>query len=180
MSVDCELSVWHPEHAERMMGIKKAEFRRGKAILGSISSRWCISTIRTIYTRLPSTFRLTPRQLDVGHEYFLLLCQYEEFLLPVYWSPYIFEYMTTTNHTLFEKDGVFGFHINTCHLEQLVAVAKDMFTLYSTDRSITVHVHIAYVPHAMHVGHGFIIASLFGTYQVHVCLPLMLISAYAY
>ena len=27
------------------------------------------------------------------------------------WSPYIFEYMMTANHTLFEKEGVFGFHV---------------------------------------------------------------------
>ena len=47
--------------------------------------------------------------------------------------------------TLFEKDGVFGFHVSTCHLEQLVAVAEDMFTLYSTDRWIAVHIHVAYV-----------------------------------
>ena len=38
LSVDRELPVWHLWHVERMMGIKKAEFRRGKAILGSISS----------------------------------------------------------------------------------------------------------------------------------------------
>ena len=80
------------------------------------------------------------------------------------WSPYIFEYMMTANHTLFEKEGVFGFHVSTCHLEQLVAVAEDMFTLYSTDRSIAVHVHVVYVPHAIHVGRGFIITSLFGAY----------------
>ena len=139
MSADRELSAWHPEHAEHMMGIKKAEFRRGKAILGSISSRWCVSTIRTIYTRLPSTFRLTTRQLDIGHEYFLLLCQYEKFLLPVYWSPYIFEYMMTTNHTLFEKDGVFGFHVSICHLEQLVAYTAPIDRSLSMSTLCTYH-----------------------------------------
>ena len=46
------------------------------------------------------------------------------------------------NHTLFEKDGVFGFHVSTCHLEQLVAVAEDMFTLYSTDRSMVEMHHL--------------------------------------
>ena len=34
-----------------------------------------------------------------------------------------------------EKDGVFGFHVSTCHLEPLVAAAEDILTLYSTDRS---------------------------------------------
>ena len=93
------------------------------------------------------------------------------------WSPYIFEYMMTANHTLFEKEGVFGFHVSTCHLEQLVAVAEDMFTLYSTDRSIAVHVHVAYVPRAIHVGRGFIFTSLFGAYPL---LGAYLLTTYTY
>ena len=93
------------------------------------------------------------------------------------WSPYIFEYMMTANHTLFEKEGVFGFHVSTCHLEQLIAVAEDMFTLYSTDRSIAVHVHVAYVPCAIHVGRGFIITSLFGAYPL---LGAYLLTTYTY
>ena len=123
-----------------LMGIKKAEFRQGKATLVSISSRQCVSTIRTI---LLSTFRVTP---------------------------YIFEYTITVNHTLFEKDGVFGLHISICHLEQLVTVVEDMFTLYSTDRSIPV----ANVPHATHAWRGFIITSLFGAY------PLLIRRMFAY
>ena len=91
------------------------------------------------------------------------------------WSTYIFEYMMTANHTLFEKEGVFEFHVSTCHLEQLVAV--DMFTLYSTDRSIAVHVHVAYVPREIHVGRGFIITSLFGAYPL---LGAYLLTTYTY
>ena len=91
--------------------------------------------------------------------------------------PYIFEYMMTANQTLFEKEGVFGFHVSTCHLEQLVAVAEDMFTLYSTDRSIAVHVHVAYVPRSIHVGRGFIITSLFGAYPL---LGAYLLTTYTY
>ena len=71
--------------------------------------------------------------------------------------------MMTANRTVFENDRVL-FHVSTCHLEQLVAVAEDMFTLYSTDRSIAVHVHVAYVPRAIHVGRGFIVTSLFSAY----------------
>ena len=82
------------------------------------------------------------------------------------WSPYIFEYMMTANHTLFEKDGVFGFHVSTCHLEPLVAVAEDMFTSYSTDRSNAVNVHVAYVSRAIRIGRSFIITSLFGAYPL--------------
>ena len=40
------------------------------------------------------------------------------------------------NHTLFEKDGVFGFHVSAYHFEQLVAVAEGMFTLYSIDQEL--------------------------------------------
>ena len=83
----------------------------------------------------------------------------------------------TANHTLFEKEGVFGFHVSTCHLKQLVAVAEDMFTLYSTDRSIVVHVHVVYVPRAIHVGRGFIITSLFGAYPL---LGAYLLTTYTY
>ena len=122
------------------MGIKKAEFRQGKATLGSITSRWCVSTIRTI---LPSTFRVTP---------------------------YIFEYMMTVNHTVFEKDGVFRFHISTCHLEQLVTVVEGMPTLY-------VHVHIAIISRETHARHGFIITSLFGAYPL---LGTCLLTTYAH
>ena len=99
------------------------------------------------------------------------------------WSPYIFEYIMTTNHTLFEKDEVFGFHIGICNLEQLVAVAEDMFTLYSTNRSTAVCIHVVYVPLAIHVGCGFIITSLFGPYLLlgacllityaHKCIHLL-------
>ena len=85
--------------------------------------------------------------------------------------------MMTANHTLFEKEGVFGFHVSTCHLEQLVAVAEDMFTLYSTDRSIAVHVHVVYVPRAIPVGRGFIITSLFGAYPL---LGAYLLTTYTY
>ena len=85
--------------------------------------------------------------------------------------------MMTANHPLFEKDEVFGFHVGTCHLEQLVAVAEDMFTLYSTDRSIAVHVHVAYILHAIHVGRGFIVTSLFSAYPL---LGTCLLTTYAH
>ena len=85
--------------------------------------------------------------------------------------------MMTANHPLFEKDEVFGFHVSTCHLEQLVTVAEDMFTLYSTDRSIAVHVHVAYVLHAIHVGRGFIVTSLFSAYPL---LGTCLLTTYAH
>ena len=47
--------------------------------------------------------------------------------------------MMAANHTFFEKDKVFRFHVSTFHLEQLVAVAvaEGMFTLYSIDTLIT-------------------------------------------
>ena len=54
----------------------------------------------------------------------------------------------TMNHTLFKKDGVFGFHISTCHLEQLVTVVEGN------------------VPRATHAGRGFIITSSFGIYPL--------------
>ena len=55
--------------------------------------------------------------------------------------------MMTANHTLFEKDGVFGFHVGACHLE-LVAVAEDFIQhRYTIDRSLstlrTYHVQYA-------------------------------------
>ena len=76
-----------------------------------------------------------------------------------------------------EKDGVFGFHVSTCHLEPLVAVAEDILTLYSTDRLIAVHVHVAYILHAIHVGRGFIITFLFGAYPL---LGACMLTTYAH
>ena len=76
-----------------------------------------------------------------------------------------------------EKDGVFGFHVNTYHLEPLVAAAEDILAFHSTDRSIAVHVHVAYVLHAIHVGRGFIIASLLGAYPL---LGACMLTTYAH
>ena len=50
-----------------------------------------------------------------------------------------------SDYKFIQKDGVFGFHVSTCHLEPLVDVAEDILTSYSTDRSIAVHVHVANV-----------------------------------
>ena len=76
----------------------------------------------------------------------------------------------TANHTLFEKDGIFRFHISTCHLEQLVTVVEGTFTLY-------VHIHVVNVPRATHTGRGFIITSLFGAYPL---LGACLLTTYAH
>ena len=151
------------------MGIKKTVFRRGKATLGSISSE--STKILSWYVSHYSSVSFKDSHHTSVMSISCFFANTKNFSYP--WSPYIFEYMMTANHPLFEKDGVFWFHISTCHLEQLVAVAEDMFSLYSTDRLIAVYVHFAYVPRAIHVGRGFI----FGAYPL---LGACLLTTYAH
>ena len=55
------------------------------------------------------------------------------------WSSHVIDKMMAANHTFFEKDKIFRFHVSTFHLEQLVAVAvaEGMFNLYSIDTLVT-------------------------------------------
>ena len=64
-----------------------------------------------------------------------------------YTREYKLALLSSDNKFISEKDGVFRFHVSTCHLEPLVAAAEDILTLHSTDRPIAVHVHVAYVLH---------------------------------
>jgi len=37
------------------------------------------------------------------------------------WSSYLLEYMMAVNHTPFEENRVFGFHVNASHPKQVIA-----------------------------------------------------------
>ena len=63
---------------------------------------------------------------------------------------FLFAWLMAANHTLFEKDRVFGFHISTHHLKQVITEC-----MISTFKHWQLHI-FTYIPRvALPVGRGF-------------------------
>jgi len=68
-------------------------------------------------------------------------------------SSYLLEYMMAVNHTLFEEDGVFRFHVNARHLK--LVIAECMISMFK-HRQLLSSTHVF----AYHVQHFLLVASI--------------------